>query len=80
MVVQGTANQEVPITKREKVPPPRHLSTVLGQCRRNLRTEQSWDSTVLGQWSWDRVLGQGLGTRSWDKVLGQGSRDRILGQ
>ena len=66
MVVQGTANQEVPITKREEVPPPRHLSTVLGQCRRSLRTEQSGDSLGTVQ-SWD----SGLGTGSWDRVLGQ---------
>ena len=71
MVVQGTVNQEVPITEKKEVPPLRHLSTVLGQCQRSLGTEQSWDSTVLGQWSWD----SGLGT----VVLGQGSWDSGLG-
>ena len=63
MVVQGTVNQEVPITKKKEVPPLRHLSTVLGQC--------SPGTVVLGQWSWDSGLGTGvLGQWSWDSGLG----------
>ena len=81
-MVQGTVNQEVPITKKREVPPLRHLSTVLGQCQRS-------PGIVLDQNSLDTVLGQGLGTVvlgqwSWDKglgtvVLGQGSWDKGLG-
>ena len=88
MVVQGTVNQEVPITKKKEVPPLRHLSTVLGQCQRRV-LGQGLGTVVLGQWSWDsglgtRVLGQGLGTVvlgqwSWDKGLGTGSWDSGLG-
>ena len=63
MVVQGTVNQEVPITK--KVPPLRHLSTVLGQCQRSLGTEQSGDSLGTVQ-SWDSVGPE----QSWDSGLG----------
>ena len=54
MVVRGTVNQEVPITKKKEVPPLRHLSTVLGQCQRSLGTEQSGDSLGTVQ-SWDSV-------------------------
>ena len=73
MVVQGTANQEVPKTKKKEVPPLKHLLIVLGQCspgivldqsslgtvlgQYSLETIQSWDATVLGQWSWDSGLG-----------------------
>ena len=43
---------------------------VLGQC--SLGTAQSWDNTVLGQYSLGTVLGQrSLGTvQSWDSGLG----------
>ena len=54
MVARGTVNQEVPITKKKEVPPLRHLSTVLGQCRRSLGTEQSGDSLGTVQ-AWDSV-------------------------
>ena len=83
-MVQGTVDQEVPITKKKEVPPLRHLSTVLGHCQRSPGTVL--DQTVLIQ-SWDRVWEQGLGTGSWDRVLGQwswdsglGTGDRVLGQ
>ena len=87
-MLQGTVNQEVPITKKKEVPPFRHLSTVLGQCQRNPGTvlDQNSLETVLGQWSWDSGLGTVvLGQWSWDSglgtvVLGQGSWDRVLGQ
>ena len=76
MVVQGTVNQEVPITKKKEVPPLRHLSTVLGQYQRSLGTvpRKSWDSAkeLLGQRQ--RSLGtvqsgDSLGTvQSWDSL------------
>ena len=76
-MVQGTANQEVPITKKKEVPPLRHLLTVLGQYQRSLGTviKKSWDSglgtVILGQWSWDSGLGTlALGQWSWDSGLG----------
>ena len=90
-MVQGTANQEVPITKKKEVPPLRHLLTVLGQYQRSLGTDikKSWDSglgtVILGQWSWDTSLGTVvLGQWSWDTsfgivVLGQWSWDSGLG-
>ena len=72
-MVQGTVNQEVPITKKKEVPPLRHLLTVLGQYQRSLGTvpkkswdsaKKSWDSAVWGQ-SWDSaVLGQ-----SWTRAV-----------
>ena len=54
------------------------LGTVLGQCspgtvlgQYSLETVQSWDGTVLGQWSWDSGLGTVvLGQWSWDSGLG----------
>ena len=67
-MVQGTVNQEVPITKKKEVPPLRHLLTVLGQYQRILGTvpKKSWDSAVWGQ-SWDSAV---LGHKSWDSGLG----------
>ena len=75
MVVQGTVNQEVPITKKKEVRPLRHLSTVLGKRQRCLGTVQSRDSglgtVVLGQSSWDTSLGTVvLGQWSWGNSLG----------
>ena len=71
MVVQGTVNQEVPITKKKEVPPLRHFNSlgiipekswdsakeILGQCQRSLGTapKKSWDSAVWGQ-SWDSAV------------------------
>ena len=81
-MVQGTVNQEVPITKKKEVPPLRHLSTVLGQCQRSPGTvlDQNSLDTVLGQWSWDSGLGTVVvGQWSWDKGLGTGSWDKGLG-
>ena len=76
MVVQGTVNQEVLITKKKEVPLLRHLSTVLGQYQRSLGKvpRKSWDSAkeVLGQRQ--RSLGtvqsgDSLGTvQSWDSL------------
>ena len=54
MVVQGTANQEVPKTKKKEVPPLKHLLIVLGQCQRSLGTVQSGDSLGTVQ-SWDSL-------------------------
>ena len=88
-MVQGTVNQEVPITKMKEVPLLRHLSTVLGQCQRSPGTvldQNSLETVVLGQWSWDSGLGTVvLGQWSWDSglgtvVLGQGLGTRVLGQ
>ena len=80
MVVQGTVNQEVPITKKKEVPPLRHLLTVLGQYRRSLGTvpKKTWDSAkeVLGQCSLGTVLGQS----SPGTVLDQSSLGTVLGQ
>ena len=68
MVVQGTVNQEVPITKKKEVPPLRHFNSlgtvpkkpwgsakeVLGQRQRSLGTVQSGDSLGTVQ-SWDSL-------------------------
>ena len=45
-MIQGTVNQEVPITKKKEVPPLRHLSTVLGQCSPGTVLKQSSLGTV----------------------------------
>ena len=48
-MVQGTVNQEVPITKKKEVPPLRHLSTVLGQCSPvSVLNKSSLGTVVLG--------------------------------
>ena len=79
-MVQGTVNQEVPTTKKNEVPPLKHLLTVLGQCQRSLGTvpESSFDSAkeVLGQCSLGTVMGQ----CSPGIVLNQSSLGTVLGQ
>ena len=75
-MVQGTVNQEVPITKKKEVPPLRHLSTVLGKYQRSLGTvpRKSWDSAKEVSGQRQRSLGtvqsgDSLGTvQSWDSL------------